>query len=87
MKYEVLAHVRAIREEIGASSREPEITRIWEAKDVLHIECEDRADKSIVIGTGGCVVGKLSQALGGKTVTVSSRVDTIRDTRRQIHSE
>ncbi len=86
MKYKVLAHVRAIREEIGASRRDPEITRIRETPDTLHIECEDRADKSIVIGTGGWVVGKLSQALGKKTVTVSSRVDAIRFTSRLVRT-
>ena len=86
VKYEILEQVRSIRDSIGASRREPEITRVWESAGTIRVECEDRADKSIIIGTGGWVAGKLSLALGGTPVTVSSRLDTILSTRRLVRS-
>jgi len=78
--------VRDIREEIGGIRREPAITRVWEDAGTLRIECEDRADKSIIIGTGGWVVGKLATRLGYGEITVSSRLDTILATRHLLKS-
>jgi len=73
----LLDEIRDIRESIDATERHPVITRIREEGDTLYIECEDRADKSIVIGTGGWVVGKLASRLGYARITVSSRLDAI----------
>jgi|GEM_PF-2840813 len=82
----LLEEIHDIRESIGVSKRHPVITRVREEGDALFIECEDRADKSIVIGTGGWVVGKLATRLGYARITVSSRLDGIMRLRMRIAS-
>lgn len=82
----LLDEIRDIRESIDATERHPVITRIREEGDTLYIECEDRADKSIVIGTGGWVVGKLASRLGYARITVSSRLDAIMRARMRLAS-
>jgi len=75
-----------IREEIGMEPRVPSITRVSQKNGSLYIECEDRADKSIIIGTGGWVVGKLASRLGYKEVKVDSRLDNIIKTKMLMES-
>jgi hypothetical protein len=84
LKGKVLDTIMEIREEIGMDHRVPAISRISYDKDNLYIECEDRADKSIVIGTGGWVVGKLAGRLNFKEVKVESRLDNILRTKELI---
>ncbi|MHC1605075.1 MAG: hypothetical protein ACXQTP_03795 [Candidatus Methanofastidiosia archaeon] len=86
MKEHILDSILQIRKEIGAINRIPEITRITKSDDSLTIECEDRSDKSIVIGSGGWVVGKLGQQLGVGNITVESRLDNILHVKRLIAS-
>ncbi|MBN1785609.1 MAG: hypothetical protein JW825_01265 [Candidatus Methanofastidiosa archaeon] len=86
MKQKILDSIMEMRCEIGIEERTPVITRAHESGDRLFIECEDRADKSIVIGTGGWVVGKLAASMGYKEIKVESRLDNIMMTKRLIRS-
>jgi len=86
VKDQILAAIQNIRAELSIAPREPKITRIFKKEEALYIECEDRADKSVIIGTGGWVVGKLAQEFDVKNITIESRLDNIKNTRRLIES-
>jgi len=86
VKEEILSSILEIRKQLGMSQRVPEITRVRGVNGNLLIECEDRADKSIIIGTGGWVVGKLSSQLDYKGIRVESRLDNIMKVRGLIGS-
>ena len=64
-KEDILAKISKIREEIGHEDLKPDITEIFydEKESKLLIITSDRPEKSLVIGKGGWVVGKLKEDL------------------------
>lgn len=76
-KEKLIQEIIQIREEIGHDYVEPEIKEIHYEDDELTIIAPDRPEKSIIIGKGGWVVGKLREKLGIKSIHVISYTDLI----------
>ena len=71
-KEEIIKEIINIRKEIGHDDVEPEIKELHYENDELTIIAPDRPEKSIIIGKGGWVVGKLREKLGVKSIHVIS---------------
>ena len=76
-KEEIIEEIITIREEIGHDFVEPEIKEMYLHDNELTIIAPDRPEKSIIIGKGGWVVGKLREKLGLKSIHVISYTDII----------
>ena len=76
-KEEIIEEILQIRREIGHDPVKVEIKDIYLRDNELTIIAPDRPEKSIVIGKGGWVVGKLREKLGFKSVHVISYTDII----------
>ncbi len=76
-KEEIIEEVIKIREEIGHEYVEPEIKDLYYENDELTIIAPDRPEKSIIIGKGGWVVGKLREKLQVKSIHVISYTDVV----------
>jgi predicted PP-loop superfamily ATPase len=76
-KEEIIEEIISIREEIGHEFVEPEIKEMYLNDNELTIIAPDRPEKSIIIGKGGWVVGKLREKLGLKSIHVISYTDII----------
>lgn len=76
-KQEIISQIIEIREEIGHEPVEPEIRDIHYHENELTIITPDRPEKSIIIGKGGWVVGKLREKLGLKSIHVISYTDIL----------
>lgn len=76
-KEEIIEEILKIREEIGHDPVEPEIKEMHEENGELTIIAPDRPEKSIIIGKGGWVVGKLKEKLGVNSIHVISYTDII----------
>ncbi|MDO5851996.1 MAG: 7-cyano-7-deazaguanine synthase [Methanobacteriaceae archaeon] len=66
-----------IRKEIGHDNITPNIKDIYYNNNELTIITPDRPDKSIIIGKGGWVVGKLREELGLNSIHIISYSDII----------
>ena len=71
----ILDEVNAIRDEIGHDKVNISIERLYSENNELWIITEDRPDKSVIIGKGGWVVGKLREKLGLESIHVESYGD------------
>lgn len=71
--------IEELREEIGHERVDVNIkeTIFNKEKDELIIIAPDRSDKSVIIGKGGWVVGRLKEALGIGRVHVEAYTDLI----------
>jgi uncharacterized protein len=78
-KKDIINAISKIRDEIGHEDIEPDITNIIfnKEKSQLLIITSDRPEKSLVIGKGGWVVGKLKERLKVKQIHVESYSDII----------
>lgn len=76
-KEELIEKIIEIRENIGHEYVEPEIKEIYYENDELTIITPDRPEKSIIIGKGGWVVGKLREELQVKSIHVISYTDIV----------
>jgi len=76
-KDEIIDKIMKIREEIGHDHVEPQIREIHEYDDEITIITPDRPEKSIIIGKGGWVVGRLREELQVKSIHVISYTDII----------
>lgn len=78
-KEEIIGRICRIREEIGHQYVEPDIKDITfdEKNEVMLIITSDRPEKSIVIGKGGWVVGKLKEELNIKSIHVEAYPDIL----------
>ncbi len=76
-KEELIEEIIQIREEIGHEYVEPAIRDVHYHNDELTIIAPDRPEKSIIIGKGGWVVGKLREKLGVDSIHVISYTDII----------
>lgn len=76
-KESIISEIIRIREEIGHDYVQPEIKDMYYEDDELTIIAPDRPEKSIIIGKGGWVVGKLREKLGIKSIHVISYTDII----------
>lgn len=76
-KEEIIKKIMRIRKEIGHDQVEPEIKELHYHNDELTIITPDRPEKSIIIGKGGWVVGKLREELKVKSIHVISYTDII----------
>lgn len=76
-KDEIIDKIIKIREEIGHDQVEPQIREIHEYDDEITIITPDRPEKSIIIGKGGWVVGRLREELQVKSIHVISYTDII----------
>lgn len=78
-KEEIIERICRIREEIGHQYVEPDIKDITfdEENEVMLIITSDRPEKSIVIGKGGWVVGKLKEELNIKSIHVEAYPDIL----------
>lgn len=76
-KEELITEIINIREEIGHDYVEPEIKDIYYNNNELTIIAPDRPEKSIIIGKGGWVVGKLREKLKLESIHVISYTDII----------
>lgn len=76
-KEEIIEEIIKIREEIGHDFVEPEIRDIYFNDNELTIITPDRPEKSIIIGKGGWVVGKLREKLSLESIHVISYTDII----------
>jgi len=78
-KEELLEKIKRIREEIGQdTSSSPRIKWIKD-DDVLIICGYHRSDKSMLIGPGGWVVGKLSEEIGKPVTVIESTEELTRE--------
>lgn len=75
----ILTTISKIREEIGHENIEPDITDVIydEEKKELLIITSDRPEKSLVIGKGGWVVGKLREELKVNQIHVEAYSDIL----------
>ncbi|WP_457612006.1 hypothetical protein [Methanocaldococcus sp.] len=69
--------VNRIREELGMEKVDVSIVKVEERGDTLIIYTKTRTDKSIIIGPGGWVVGKLREKLGYNLIKVEDYSDKI----------
>lgn len=76
-KEEIIEEIIKIREEIGHDFVKPEIRDIHFNDKELTIIAPDRPEKSIIIGKGGWVVGKLREKLSLESIHVISYTDII----------
>lgn len=76
-KEEIIGEIISIREEIGHDFVEPEIRDMYFNNNELTIITPDRPEKSIIIGKGGWVVGKLREKLSLESIHVISYTDII----------
>lgn len=76
-KEEIIEEIIAIRKEIGHEFVEPEIKEMFLNDNELTIIAPDRPEKSVIIGKGGWVVGKLREKLGLKSIHVISYTDIL----------
>lgn len=76
-KEEIIREIINIREEIGHDYVEPEIKDMYFNNNELSIITPDRPEKSIIIGKGGWVVGKLREKLSVESIHVISYTDII----------
>lgn len=76
-KKEIIQEIISIREEIGHDFVEPTIKDLYFYDNELTIIAPDRPEKSIIIGKGGWVVGKLREKLGLESIHVISYTDII----------
>ena len=76
-KEEIIEEVIRIREEIGHEEVHPEIKDIYYEDNELTIITPDRPEKSVIIGKGGWVVGKLREKLKLQSIHVISYTDII----------
>lgn len=78
-KDEIIENIIKIRKEIGHEYVKPEILKIHYNNDTdeLTIITPDRPEKSIIIGKGGWVVGKLREKLQINSIHVVSYTDII----------
>ena len=76
-KEEIIKDIIEIREEIGHEYVKPEIKEVHYNNDELTIIAPDRPEKSIIIGKGGWVVGKLREKLCVNSIHVISYTDII----------
>lgn len=76
-KEEIINKIIKIREDIGHDYVEPEIKDLYYKNDELTIIAPDRPEKSIIIGKGGWVVGKLREELHIKSIHVISYTDIV----------
>ena len=76
-KKDILEEISKIRKEIGHEDLKPDITDIIfdEKKSELLIITSDRPEKSLVIGKGGWVVGKLKEELNIDQIHVEAYSD------------
>ncbi|RAP53394.1 MAG: hypothetical protein BZ138_01100 [Methanosphaera sp. rholeuAM270] len=74
-KEEIKKEISNIRKEIGHEDVEIEIKELHQENNELTIITPDRPEKSIIIGKGGWVVGKLKEKLGLKSIHVISYTD------------
>ena len=78
-KEDIIASISQIRNEIGHEDIEPDIKEVIfnQGKKELLIITSDRPEKSLVIGKGGWVVGKLKEKLGIKQIHVEAYTDIL----------
>ncbi|WP_455644700.1 ATPase [Methanosphaera sp.] len=76
-KEEIINKIIKIREDIGHDYVEPEIKDLYYENDELTIITPDRPEKSIIIGKGGWVVGKLREELKVNSIHVISYTDVV----------
>lgn len=76
-KEEIIEEIIAIRNEIGHEYVEPEIKEMFLKNNELTIIAPDRPEKSVIIGKGGWVIGKLREKLGFESIHVISYTDII----------
>lgn len=76
-KEELIEEIIKIRNEIGHEYIEPTIKEIFYNNDELTIITPDRPEKSVIIGKGGWVVGKLREKLQIKSIHVVSYTDIL----------
>lgn len=73
----IIEKIIEIRKEIGHDPVKPEIKKIHYNNNELSIITPDRPEKSIIIGKGGWVVGKLKEELKLDSIHVISYTDLI----------
>ena len=76
-KEELITQIMQIRKEIGHEEVTPEIKEIHYDNDELTIITPDRPEKSIIIGKGGWVVGKLREKIKIDQIHVVAYTDLI----------
>lgn len=76
-KEELINEIKQIRKEIGHEDVMPEIKEIHYDNDELTIITPDRPEKSIIIGKGGWVVGKLREKLKINQIHIVAYTDLI----------
>ncbi len=78
-KNDIINRVSRIRDEIGHENIKPQIKNIMfnEYDEELLIITSDRPEKSLIIGKGGWVVGKLKEELNVKNIHVESYSDIL----------
>lgn len=76
-KEDIIKAISQIRDEIGHENIEPDITDIIfnKKRGELLIITSDRPEKSLVIGKGGWVVGKLKEKLKINQIHVEAYMD------------
>lgn len=79
MKEDIIKSISQIRKEIGHEDIKPDIVDIIfnQEKSELLIITSDRPEKSLVIGKGGWVVGKLKEKLGVNQIHVEAYTDIL----------
>ena len=76
-KEEIIEKIIQIRKEIGHDNVIPEIKEMYMDNNELTIITPDRPEKSIIIGKGGWVVGKLREILHVESIHVISYTDIV----------
>lgn len=76
-KEEIIEEIMHIRKEIGHDEVKPEIKEMYMDNNELTIITPDRPEKSIIIGKGGWVVGKLKEKIKVKSIHVISYTDIV----------
>ncbi|ENN96104.1 hypothetical protein J422_04533 [Methanocaldococcus villosus KIN24-T80] len=69
--------VKTIRKELNLKNTDFDIVDVDIHDDILTIYTKNRSDKSIIIGPGGWVVGKLKEEIGFKVIRVEDFTDKI----------